>query len=617
MALRKSLSKGEPDPSRALTDVQIVRVWLLGKAMLGKRIVRETLGIHEANAIYLHREGLVIGQIEAVLVLESLFGENQGTIPGWYWYREASRDSVVKGIWQLALGGYDSSVREHAISALLVGQIPIETSPLDAASVFEELVKGRPMGEQKAFFDYLAKAGTRDFLGPLDSSLKEGELDASNAAARARWQIVVRTDPASAFLEVLQMQEPPGDAIVQISAELGNISEEGLLKGVSHAARSLRPICARELVRRKRLTTDLARALLQDESLALRKICLVLLIENGERFGADQIRSLLALPSGETARSALFSGREYADADDVVYCQFAQIKYEDLVEHIKWSSLDGPIAYRVLGERHFPQMQSRIRQDLSDNFESLWQKVVGEISGETNSIVLRAAEQAKKVPMPPAFLQELRNAVMTKLISPYEKLKPFLRERYATAALAALAKNGEGTDLPFARKRLAEKEGTYYGEVHFQAMKMIERFGSSEDVDLLLTVARDSSGETKELAAKVAIGLSPGPDGAARRLLETGDSVLFRLAVESLFGTSSPEVKDLMKSCLMSEESHKRIQSLRYLVRVCEPPEVADMLRAYTSVGNYYYNVVCWLDRLLYAPEPLRTAYRRELDETA
>jgi hypothetical protein len=40
---------------------------------------------------------------------------------------------------------------------------------------------------------------------------------------------------------------------------------------------------------------------------------------------------------------------------------------------------------------------------------------------------------------------------------------------------------------------------------------------------------------------------------------------------------------------------------------------LADILHSYTELGTYYYNVVVWLDRLIYAPAPTSAYYEAGL----
>jgi hypothetical protein len=45
--------------------------------------------------------------------------------------------------------------------------------------------------------------------------------------------------------------------------------------------------------------------------------------------------------------------------------------------------------------------------------------------------------------------------------------------------------------------------------------------------------------------------------------------------------------------------------------------EVEQFLKEYLGRETYYYNIVTWLDRLLYSPMPLRDMFTQELKQKA
>jgi hypothetical protein len=190
-----------------------------------------------------------------------------------------------------------------------------------------------------------------------------------------------------------------------------------------------------------------------------------------------------------------------------------------------------------------------------------------------------------------------------------------VRNHFVVAALAGLVKNGEPSDVSYARKFLPKKAGEYYGDIQVQAIKLLERFGDKGDADSVLQVAKSSFGDLKILAVKVALQLSPGIDGAAKQLLQETEGESFRLAVESLASAPGGEVKQVLTPYLEAEDNSKRLHALRFFVRNCRPDELNNLLAVYMGQGRYYYNVVCWLDRILFAPAPVKEAYLRDLEK--
>jgi hypothetical protein len=74
------------------------------------------------------------------------------------------------------------------------------------------------------------------------------------------------------------------------------------------------------------------------------------------------------------------------------------------------------------------------------------------------------------------------------------------------------------------------------------------------------------------------------------------------------------DVKTLFEGFLLDENEKKRQMAVSVLSKTCTAEELVRVLERYLEGGRYFYNVVCWLDRLLYAPEPMKRLYLSELN---
>jgi hypothetical protein len=68
----------------------------------------------------------------------------------------------------------------------------------------------------------------------------------------------------------------------------------------------------------------------------------------------------------------------------------------------------------------------------------------------------------------------------------------------------------------------------------------------------------------------------------------------------------------LLKGLLLDADEYLRTGAIVQLRGRLEPAELEDLLAEYTR-GRYFYNVVTWLDRMLYAPGILHSYYEEEL----
>jgi hypothetical protein len=84
-----------------------------------------------------------------------------------------------------------------------------------------------------------------------------------------------------------------------------------------------------------------------------------------------------------------------------------------------------------------------------------------------------------------------------------------------------------------------------------------------------------------------------------------------------LYGQDSAEAMDLFAELLESENATERERAVYFFSKRLDRESLADLLEGQFEKETYYYNVVTWLDRLLYAPKPLPDFFRRQLEREA
>ena len=129
----------------------------------------------------------------------------------------------------------------------------------------------------------------------------------------------------------------------------------------------------------------------------------------------------------------------------------------------------------------------------------------------------------------------------------------------------------------------------------------------------LRVVADQSEAEdiAQEALFRLYVALRDGRvNGAPRRYVF---AVAHNLAMDWLRSQTGAGARALVEGCLDDEDQFKRTKAVSYLAGICSNQELEAVLDAYIRKGAYFYNVVCWLDRYLFAPEPLRSLYREKL----
>ena len=90
-----------------------------------------------------------------------------------------------------------------------------------------------------------------------------------------------------------------------------------------------------------------------------------------------------------------------------------------------------------------------------------------------------------------------------------------------------------------------------------------------------------------------------------------------RQALKWLSCQDTANVRSYFRGLLNDEEEGKRAFGIWYLSKVMTRGELESLLNEYMGKESYYYNVVTWLDRFLYAPPEFREMFRRDLQGEA
>ena len=615
-----ALSKGDVDfaksDSKSITDFQVARLFLGAKTLFARRCASECLTSHEVNSLYSYREQLKVGGWETEIFLQTMFGDSYDIAPGWYWFRDMSDSKAQSTLWHLTLQESDETIRMNAINLLRKARILPPSGTVGKTGVLSIMVKDRSAKVRKALMSYLADLGTSNNVPLIEQGLKDKDVGVAKVAEKAKWHVRIKTAPEEAFEELLQLDGASSEAITAIRKALNDLKPTSLSKATGHKNKYIRRLAVEELIQREALPKEVAYSKLNDESFTIRETCYKYLIKQGECFDPEKIREALTEPSepGRSSRAfAVLAQGKKTDPNKVIYELFQSYDYAQLMEKADGPSIDGSIAYKVLAEDHFEQFSGRLRADLQDCFGSLKQKCMQEYRDAiTKAIRSKISEDITNSQIEEKHHKVIEH-MMEEYAKKYEGIEDFTKGVFISAALSGLVKNGESSDLLFARRFLAERKSQYHWAVETEAIRLIQRFGDETDVDGLVAVAQEAYGKIKELAAKTVLELSPSINGTAKRFLEGDDSTLFRLASDNLVAENSPEVKSLMESYLASDTVYKRSTAVLFLVRTCSPGELRQVLEQYIQRDSYFYNVVCWLDRVLYAPELLRSAFMREL----
>jgi hypothetical protein len=583
-----AITEGEFD-SRRLIDGKTsgdvftaARSYLFASSWLSALNTNELLGTHGINLLFVHRERLEIVPVERLLLLRCVIADESEASPGWFWIKNCDTQMTEEILFSRAV--YDSNlfVRKAALELLKAAGVPARDTSIGTKDDFiKSVLSDDTQSVLISALDYLASSLNPNDLPLVKTAISENPSAPQDKASETEQLIIVRKgQPAEIAKLIPTLRSESKAAIAELEKRAHDLDDDTLRSTLQHSESSLRALSLKALVRRGQLSTDQLRDLLNDSSSTVKAYAYEELIRHGVAVTPEEIRK--ALP-----RTLLSDYLRRPNQDSLIFDLLKSRDYDQLLSMIDWYLVDAPIAYKVLALHHFKNFQERLRRDLQAEFANIRTESIEKLKN-TNS----------------QFADLLTKAWSEKNIDALTK------SDFIAATLAGLAVNGEQSDATLARSYLNDPSE----DVRTEAVRVLYRFGHASDSASLVALSIASWGELQELAAKAALKLAPGVDGAARDLLLSEKPKLVALTIQSISKDDHDKFRDTVEALLQSENTTVRLNGVFYFVKHCQDDELKEMLNRYLAGDTYYYNVVCWLDRILYGPPPLNDTFRRQLE---
>lgn len=185
----------------------------------------------------------------------------------------------------------------------------------------------------------------------------------------------------------------------------------------------------------------------------------------------------------------------------------------------------------------------------------------------------------------------------------------FTLKQFIVSALSILISRGGYEALAYARKYANIDDA----DIKNCVVQIIANYGTSEDVPTLLKIAFDSYGSTKIEATKQSLIYSNFNKEIIQQFISSGDKDIVKACLYYSLSVKESSMLENAKDLLMHKTEDIRIYALSYLANKLSDEKLSELLNNYLAGTIYYYNVVCWLDRILFAPSIIRRFYRKNL----
>lgn len=485
-------AKRDESGRAGLDDFQLLRLQLYAVARLPRYVPSSMLGTHEANRLFQHRERLKADGQEYFSLLRMSVEDAPGYIPGWYWFSDMKPAGVEKLILHLGFTDYHAGVRQGAFNLLASAAVPIPVPNNEHYDFTAVVISDGSAEVRKAALSYLGQVAGAEYLPVIGSALVNEVAGVRRVANHIKYLVLARIDPERAVGELLE------DSGTEIRSVLDRsdpkvLSIPMLQKAFQHTDKEIRLFAALELQRRGELSAKEATSLTEEKDDELRAVGYSALIKQNVEVSVQEY-NLLGLRHNydrQFGRNSLGYKSRAVDGESLVLAAFNRYSADELSKMIDWTEGGaGPEAYRALAVRHFSEAGSRIRADLSEDFEPTATEFYGQKLEEwtehygnrvTSSSTSEPLDTTSSMMLGWGLFRRSRESQHTPE-SMARWATEQMRSEFIAAALAGLAAHGDAADVEFGHKHLYHTEY----DVRVEAVRVVSRLGGAEDfVDLI------------------------------------------------------------------------------------------------------------------------------------
>lgn len=554
-----------------------VRLFVLAGSLLPSDVKFNELGNHLLHRMYLNRNNEVLTSSERRLIYTTLLRDSSNYKTGWFWLRERRIKRIVKLLEEAAVSeSRDDTSREGAIKILQV----LEPSKAEASLV--KIVKDCGHEQKRNILDYLCAHGSRKALNVVEELTVGQHEGVTSKAILAKIGILSRYDSAQTVKILVE----------EATKELKICKEPALKTIVSTMnTRNLRKLTAincpyvfRELAKRGQASEAELKSMLQADGPEIQYLGYSALLKRGVKFKPVDIQN-----KWPKSREGVFGflstyyqriGKNWLEKAVLeAYLKMPMWELEGSVE-LKCQSGIAYLAWGLSGGRSVVEI---IRTDIKTNFK------------RHKANLLLKIEEAKED---------------TAKIKEFENIEGYRIIELTVSALKVLLKYGNAGDKVIA-KTFLESEDT---KVRDAAIGLFAKYAGKKDIDVLSEIASSGDVEGRIVAAKRLLKLDPGKR-RSRDLLESSYSDVVKEAIYWHIANEERLDWSELSALLYSKGDEIRLLATAYAVKTWTRQKLVPLLKRYLSGETYYYDVVCWLDRVLYAPRDLAQGYKKQLIE--
>jgi hypothetical protein len=549
------------------------RLYLHSASLIyGKEISSETLGNHEINLLYKYKEKVKPIGNEVDLIFRSLISDLYHQRAGWYWFQKISKFKIIL-YYSMSLFIDDSS------DDVKIGALTLMDKFWDKRfyKVIKKHAKDFSENVQDKIIEVLTNHPAKQGLEIIEalSKLSEGLTKKSKSA---NISILFNIDIHQLIEQVIKDDEIKS---YDINGQIYGKAYDGELQRLlTHKDESIRSEAFKEIIKRGVLTNEQLSEYIKEDDWIIRFLAVQELV-NKNLINTPVLVSNI-LKYGNKPFFRLLDYRE----DELTKTIYKRLPDDKLSSRITWD-MDGGSAYEIYSSRNWDLKKIDIRHDLKEEFKT------------------------KRIAMLTSMASQ-ENSTVAVLENTFKDVDEFMRSIFIEAGLKVLLEKGDPTDKYYAYKFI--KMDSY--RVSGVCQSMLIKYGNEEDAQFLFNYSiKNNRIDTAILIKAFELDTANKHD-----LIEKGfNSPINNLPILTLSYcfkngiTLTSDQNDKVMEMLKNKDYSVRELACAYIINFYSPTKLKQLLTKYQSTYPYYYNVVSYLDMVLFSNKKLKNEIKKEL----
>jgi len=544
----------------------------------------------ELAYLYGVKERVELEDSELWLVMRTLLADSDKTKSGWYWL-DLEVEALVETLADRAVSDQLKSARSQArglmkavseddyrrvVRSLIEDDLVAESEATEALRLFIE----QPREEDSEFLLQLAEAGQGDIAGIAWRGVLKLKLE-RDADEAIEWIIDTAEDQRGKYRDMLAdiLDEADDDHIQALFNVETDEQRARVFEAISNT-----------------FSNGELWAFARSDNVDLAAASIMELINRDEDVEDKFVNDKLLPDTTQKSRPVLGGIGQFLTSSshtpsiysrhEVLRSLYRTWSEKELEDGIIWST-DGALRYEILIDEYHENHGERLRQDIENEFR--------DITGRALQTVLTRTDTDQD---------------------------SFIVGKFYQAAFHALASHATPDDVQTACAFLQDPhDSTFTREITKDALEILSQHGGPNNTAILWEYVIRDDVDFRRQAAYLILDLDPERyEEHAVELLAQDDWAVQKRVFRHAMENDEELPHDVVHRLLYASEPQTRRGALAYLVQRIDEDEVQELLYRYpqtedVAVDFYYYDVVGWLDRILFTPESIREYYRGELYE--